>query len=85
MTAAAKFRRGAQGAESRSLGPGLMTSKELAEFLGISRWQVYAWRMKGATGGPRFIRLGKRIRYFWEDVLRFVEDRRKGGAFEEAG
>lgn len=58
----------------------LLTTSEVAEFLGISEWQVKAWRMQGRTGGPAFIRIGRLVRYLPSDVLSFVTARRRAGS-----
>lgn len=50
----------------------LMTIDDVAEFLGIPRQTLYAWRCEGK--GPRAHRVGKHLRYLPDDVRRWVED-----------
>lgn len=44
----------------------LMTTTEVAEFLGIPVQTVYAWRTEGK--GPKACRIGKHLRFFPDDV-----------------
>lgn len=55
----------------------LLTTAEVAEYLGVSRQYVRLLRLKG--GGPRYVKLsGKygRVRYVVEDVLEFIGGRK---------
>lgn len=54
------------------LGDALMTSEQVRQFLGVSRWQMRAWRTSPEGGGPAFMRIGRRVRYLPSDVLQFV-------------
>ena len=56
--------------ESNTL-PKLLSQRELAEYLGKST----AWceRCRWAGTGPRFIKIGRHVRYKVEDVLAYVE------------
>jgi excisionase family DNA binding protein len=47
--------------ENRSL-----TDVEVAERLGVSRFTVRSWRLKGV--GPRFLKMGRAVRYRSRDV-----------------
>lgn len=51
--------------------PRLLTQKELAEYLNKST----AWceRARWAGEGPRFIKLGRHVRYRADDVLAWIE------------
>lgn len=51
--------------------PRLMDQNELADYLGKST----AWceRARWAGDGPRFIKLGRHVRYRAEDVLAWIE------------
>ncbi|TCP47289.1 AlpA family transcriptional regulator [Tamaricihabitans halophyticus] len=44
----------------------LWTINDLAEYLGIPRNTLYAWRAQGY--GPKGVRMGKYVRYSPEDV-----------------
>ena len=42
------------------------TDIEVAERLGVSRFTVRSWRLKGV--GPRFLKMGRAVRYRSQDV-----------------
>jgi excisionase family DNA binding protein len=44
----------------------ILTDVEVAERLGVSRFTVRSWRLKGV--GPRFLKMGRAVRYRSEDV-----------------
>jgi predicted DNA-binding transcriptional regulator AlpA len=50
----------------------LVSPQELARRLDIPVTTIYGWRYKGV--GPRGRRLGKHVRYWWSDVLEWLED-----------
>lgn len=76
MSALSKSRRRTQAVNSGPLGPGLMTTREVAEFLGVSMWQLEYWRSR-KPGGPAFIKIGRLVRYRPRDVIEFVRSGRK--------
>lgn len=43
-----------------------LTDVEVAARLGVSRFTVRSWRLKGL--GPRFLKMGRAVRYRPEDV-----------------
>ena len=47
-----------------------LTEREVAELLGLSVATLRAWRHRGK--GPRFLRLGRSVRYLPADVAEFV-------------
>ena len=47
-----------------------LTEREVAELLGLSVATLRAWRHRGR--GPRFLRLGRSVRYLPSDVAEFV-------------
>lgn len=57
--------------------PELWDQKQLADYLGKST----AWceRARWAGEGPRFIKLGRHVRYRVEDVLAWIESNAKTG------
>lgn len=57
--------------------PRLMSQKDLAAYLGKST----AWceRARWAGEGPRFIKLGRHVRYKVDDVLAWLEECQAGG------
>ena len=44
----------------------ILTDVEVAERLGVSRFTVRSWRLKGV--GPRFLKMGRAVRYRSQDV-----------------
>ena len=51
----------ASASESR-----ILTDVQVAEKLGVSRFTVRSWRLKGV--GPRFLKMGRAVRYRSQDV-----------------
>lgn len=58
----------------------LLTEKDAAQFLNVSRVTLARSRCYGKPEGPPYIRMGRTIRYAVDDLQRFVEDRRVGGS-----
>jgi excisionase family DNA binding protein len=57
----------AAGSREPSTGPRRpLTDVEVAARLGVSRYTVRSWRLKGT--GPRFLKMGRAVRYRAEDV-----------------
>lgn len=50
----------------------LLTIQEVADYLGIPRGTLYAWRYKGE--GPRGFRVGKHVRFRAEDIEAWLAD-----------
>ena len=47
-------------------GKATLTDVEVANRLGVSRFTVRSWRLKGV--GPRFLKMGRAVRYRPQDV-----------------
>jgi excisionase family DNA binding protein len=47
-------------------GKSTLTDIEVASRLGVSRFTVRSWRLKGV--GPRFLKMGRAVRYRPQDV-----------------
>jgi predicted DNA-binding transcriptional regulator AlpA len=60
--------------------PRLMNQRDLASYIGKST----AWceRARWAGEGPRFIKLGRHIRYKSEDVMAWIEENAKQSTSE---
>lgn len=56
---------------------GLATAKEVAEFLRTSENQLSRLRYEGH--GPQFIKLGRSVRYRWDDIQAWIADSMQGG------
>lgn len=48
----------------------LATPVDVAEYLGVPVRTLSQWRHQGK--GPRFVRVGKHVRYRWADVEAFL-------------
>lgn len=48
-------------------------TREAAEYLGIKKTTLEAWRCRG--GCPRYVKLGRAVRYRVKDLDQFVEER----------
>jgi excisionase family DNA binding protein len=59
------------GGLERSPGRRTLTDIEVAARLGVSRFTVRSWRLKGV--GPRFLKMGRAVRYRPEDVEAYVQ------------
>lgn len=46
---------------------------EVAEYLGVPVDTLYAWRYRGI--GPRGSKVGRHVRYRWEDVDRWLDEK----------
>ncbi|OPL16338.1 MAG: excisionase [delta proteobacterium ML8_D] len=49
----------------------MLRTKEAAQFLGLKKATLEAWRCKG--GGPVFLKMGKAVRYRQEDLNSFLK------------
>ncbi len=58
------------GPRHERLAP-LLTTDELAEYLGVPRATIYRWRYDGT--GPKAYRIGRHLRYRRADVEAFIE------------
>jgi excisionase family DNA binding protein len=58
----------------------LMTVQEAAEILRLSVSTLNKWRVAG--GGPRFVRMGARVRYRPSDLNKYVDERTKRSTSE---
>jgi len=52
----------------------LLSSGELAKFLGVPVTTIYSWQTRG--GGPPGYRVGRHTRYRPDEVLAWLEERR---------
>jgi excisionase family DNA binding protein len=62
--------RGSSGGVVAMRRPAALTERQVAEQLGLSVATLRAWRHRGK--GPRFLRLGRSVRYLPADVDEFV-------------
>jgi hypothetical protein len=51
----------------------MMTEGQAAEWLTIKKKTLQAWRVRG--GGPKFVKLGRCVRYIESDLEEFVSER----------
>ena len=59
-----------RGGADSTRRPAALTERQVAEQLGLSVATLRAWRHRGK--GPRFLRLGRSVRYLPSDVDEFV-------------
>lgn len=61
--------------------PRLLTSREVAKWLGIHPCTVIRWRRPGIEGGPPFIKVSDKlrggVRYSALDLVKWLEARRR--------
>lgn len=53
----------------------LGTTEQVSEHLGVPVRTLYDWKLRGI--GPQGIRVGKYLRYRWEDVERWLDEQAK--------
>ena len=58
----------------------LMTTPEAAEYLRMKKNTLEIWRVQGF--GPRFLKLGRLVKYRLVDLERFLEQSVKGSTSE---
>lgn len=51
----------------------LISTRELARFLGVPVEAVYGWRANGE--GPPAYRIGRHLRFRWPDIRRWMSSR----------
>jgi excisionase family DNA binding protein len=61
------------GAAPQPLG----SAEEVAEHLGVPLRTLAEWRHHGI--GPRYLRVGRHVRYKWQDVEQWLDSRARGG------
>ena len=62
---------GADAPDVAREGRRTLTDIEVAARLGVSRFTVRSWRLKGV--GPRFLKMGRAVRYRPEDVREYEQ------------
>ena len=60
----------------------LLDTTQLCELLGIGHKAVEKWRLHGK--GPRFIKVGKLVRYDEADVFAWIEERKRGNTSQSS-
>ena len=63
---------------STALAEPLLTTSQLAQFLGVPVNTVYAWRTRGL--GPNGFRVGRHTRFRLEDVEAWLKQQQLGAA-----
>lgn len=59
-----------------------LNTPEAAKYLGLQPATLEAWRCRG--GGPRFVKLGRAVRYRWADLHEYIELRTRSNTSEAA-
>lgn len=58
---------------SATSDPHFLDSSQAAEYLNLKRTTLEAWRCRG--GGPKFVKLGRLVKYRLADLDEFIEAR----------
>lgn len=58
-------------------------TRSAASYLGLQPSTLEAWRVRG--GGPRFLKLGRSVRYRQTDLDAFIESAARASTSEAAG
>lgn len=56
------------------------TEEQVAQRWSLSRKTLQAWRLNG--GGPKFVKMGKSVRYLGSDLTTFEEANKKASTSE---
>ena len=59
-----------------------LDSNQAAGYLGLKRTTLEAWRCRG--GGPKFVKLGRLVKYRRSDLDEFIEARVRSNTSEAA-
>lgn len=51
--------------------------EDVAKFMGVPLSTVYRWNTRG--GGPRYIRVGRHVRYRWSDIEKWLDRQAQDG------
>lgn len=65
---------GSTQVENAAMPPALLDDVRAAQFLGLGRRTLQNWRVQGV--GPRFLRIGRSVRYSMADLLEYCATRR---------
>jgi len=57
---------------SQSTSSTVLTTRQAAAYLGVSKVTLERWRMQGI--GPRYVKHGRYVRYRLHDLERFFEE-----------
>ncbi len=64
-----------------SVWQNFLDEKRLAEYLDVSVRTVQGWRSRG--GGPRYVKLGRRVRYARPDIEAWLERQSRSSVFDQ--
>lgn len=54
------------------IGNALLTPEQTANILGVSRATLTAWRCTRRVEGPKYVKVGRLVRYSASEVQRFI-------------
>lgn len=60
----------------------MLDTKAAAEHLGLAKVTLDMWRSQGR--GPRFVKMGRAVRYRMSDLDRWVEDHSQDARYDKA-
>lgn len=55
----------------------LATPQDVASYLGTTPDAIAQWRYRGT--GPKFVKVGRSVRYRWEDVATWLDEQTRQG------
>ncbi len=58
----------------------LMNEDQAAQVLTVGTKTLQSWRVRGV--GPRFIRIGRLVRYTMEELMRYIEEQTRQSTSE---
>ena len=53
----------------------LLSENDVSRLTGVPRKTLQYWRFAGTSHAPKFIKLGTRVYYRWQDLERWLNDR----------
>jgi len=59
-------------------GERLLTTAQAATILNIAPGTLVIWRCTRRVPGPRFIKIGRAVRYRYADLVAFIENHARG-------
>ena len=62
----------------------LLDEREVSTVIGVPTKTLQYWRFAGTSHGPKFIKLGTRVYYRWQDLKQWLDERPSFGSAIEA-
>ena len=62
----------------------LLSENDVSRLTGVPRKTLQYWRFAGTNHAPKFIKLGTRVYYRWQDLEQWLDERPSFGSAIEA-